>query len=187
MPCLIVERLALFELFPHEHPHLLRRLAEEQRSDGASHLQMFEEHLRRGFEIHCLGAAVHVSDVVEEAWRAAAAAHHHVLKLCHLMQHVALYAAESLLSRLVKYVSDGAVHACLDVPVKVVEPFPCVLRERFSHSGLAGTHVSQEYNGSAHFLRRVAGFFFSGVAFTISIHFSYVSSAALGCSSFGMR
>ncbi len=182
-----IEGFAQFKLLFYKRLNLVGSLTQKQRTDTAAHLQMFEKDLRRRLKIHGLGTTVHVIYVVKEAGRAASTAYHHVLELGNLVQHVAFYATETVFARLVEYLFDGTVHAALNVPVKVVEPPSGVLCERLAYGGLAGAHVSEEYYRSVHFLRCDAGFFFSGVAFTISMHFSYVSSAALECRSFGMR
>ena len=103
---------------------------------------MLVQHLGRGFEPDDLRLGVHVLHIVEEAGSAAATADDDILKLGHLVQHVALNATEALLALLGKDLAHLLAHAALDVPVKVVERHVQLFGQGAADGGLAGAHVT---------------------------------------------
>ena len=105
---------------------------------------MFVEHFGRRLEVDHLRLRVHVVDIVVEARRAAAARDDDVLELRHFVQHVVLDAAESVFALLVEYLLYGAAHACLYIPVEVVERHAELLGESLSDGCLAGSHIADE-------------------------------------------
>ena len=89
------------------------------------------------------------------------------------MEHVVLYAAESVLSFFVENLLHGLAHPAFDVPVEVVERHAQHFGKGVSDGGFAGSHVAYE-NDSCHFFLAVAPrrLVVAGVAFTISMHCS---------------
>ena len=90
------------ELLDDKLAYLLRRLVEQQWSHRLAHLQVLVQHFGRSLQIYHLALAVHVVDIVEEAWSAASARNHYILKLSHFVQQVVLDAAESVFALLVE-------------------------------------------------------------------------------------
>ena len=112
---------------------------------------MLVEHFGFGFEPDDVCLLRHVLHVVKETGRAAATADNDVLKLCHLVQHAALYLAEPILTDFGKQLGHRLAAAALYVPVKVIEAQTEFLGECPSDGRLAGTHIADE-NDSSHYL-----------------------------------
>ena len=136
------------ELLDDKLAYLLRRLVEQQWSHRLAHLQVLVQHFGRSLQIYHLALAVHVVDIVEEAWSAASARNHYILKLSHFVQQVVLDAAESFFAFSVEYLLHSAVHTCLDIPVEIVECDSKGLGECLAYGGLSGSHVANEDDSS---------------------------------------
>ena len=93
---LSVERLALTELLLYKRDNLLGSLVKQQRAYGLPHLQMLHEHIGGALEIDLLPLLVDIVHVVEEARCTSATTQHDILKLSHLVEHVALYFAKAM-------------------------------------------------------------------------------------------
>ena len=94
-----------------------------------------------------------------------------------------LYASEAFLARLIEYLLHGASHPRLDIPVEVVEGKSESLGKRLAYGGLAGSHITYKDNAChyivyAYFFLAAVLFLGAGGFLMISIHSSYVSSAA---------
>ena len=83
--CLLVVRLAKFQLLMDKLVYLFRCFVEQQRAYAFAHLQMSVKGLWRCLQVKRFAKLVHVVHIVEETWCSSSATYHYIFKLCHFV------------------------------------------------------------------------------------------------------
>ena len=140
--CPLVVSVSLLYLFLYKDFHFFFRLAFQQRTNIPAHVKVLADDVGSCIHVHRFTLLVQVIHIVEEARSTSTAGNNDVLKLCNLVQHVAFYDSEPIFAPFFEYLGYSFAHACLYIPVQIVESEPQDFRQSPTERGFSGAHIA---------------------------------------------